>query len=78
VLALFGMANVPFVYWSVNVWRTVHPKTTVVMSLEPSMGRPFLLCSLAFVGLFALLLAVRVRLENARAALDELYLAVED
>src|SRR6476619_6386726 len=22
VLALFGMANVPFVYWSVNVWRT--------------------------------------------------------
>ena len=77
-VALFGMANVPFVYWSVNVWRTVHPKTTVVMSLEPSMGRPFLLCSLAFVGLFALLLAVRVRLENARAELDELYLAVED
>ena len=30
VLALFGMANVPFVYWSVNVWRTVHPKTSVV------------------------------------------------
>ena len=30
-VALFGMANVPFVYWSVNVWRTVHPKTTVVM-----------------------------------------------
>ncbi len=26
VLALFGMANVPFVYWSVNVWRTVHPE----------------------------------------------------
>ena len=78
VLALFGMANVPFVYWSVNVWRTVHPKTTVVMSLAPSMGRPFLLCSLAFLGLFALLLGARVRLENSRAVLDELYLAVED
>jgi heme exporter protein C len=24
-LAVFGMANVPFVYWSVNVWRTMHP-----------------------------------------------------
>ena len=24
-VALFGMANVPFVYWSVNIWRTVHP-----------------------------------------------------
>jgi heme exporter protein C len=78
VLALFGMANVPFVYWSVNVWRTVHPKTSVVMTLEPSMGRPFLLCSLAFMGLFALLLAARVRLENVRAAVDELYLSIED
>ena len=39
VLALFGVANVPFVYWSVNVWRTVHPKTSVVMTLEPDMGR---------------------------------------
>ena len=25
-VALFGMANVPFVYWSVNVWRTLHPE----------------------------------------------------
>ena len=24
-LALFGMANVPFVYISVNYWRTIHP-----------------------------------------------------
>src|SRR4051812_50058067 len=78
VLALFGMANVPFVYWSVNVWRTVHPKTSVVMTLEPSMGRPFLLCSLAFLGLFTILLAVRVRVENVRASIDELYLALED
>src|ERR671938_1946649 len=29
-LALFGMANVPFVYISVNYWRTLHPKTSVV------------------------------------------------
>jgi heme exporter protein C len=78
VLALFGMANVPFVYWSVNVWRTVHPKTSVVMTLEPSMGRPFLLCSLAFLGLFTLLLMLRVALENVRAEIDELYLLIED
>jgi heme exporter protein C len=78
VLALFGMANVPFVYWSVNVWRTVHPKTSVVMTLGPEMGRPFLLCSLAFVGLFTVLLAARVRLENVRASVDELYLSLED
>ena len=40
VLALFGMANVPFVYWSVNVWRTVHPKTTVVMTSAAVDGPP--------------------------------------
>ena len=78
VLALFGMANVPFVYWSVNVWRTVHPKTTVVMSLERSMAMPLLLCTAAFLGLFGLMLAARVRLEHRRAELDALYLALED
>jgi heme exporter protein C len=78
VLALFGMANVPFVYLSVNLWRTVHPKTSVVMTLQPEMGRPFLLCSLAFMALFVLVLAARVRLENIRAAVDELYVAIED
>src|SRR6187397_2227634 len=32
-LAVFGMANAPFVYISVNVWRTMHPKTSVVPKL---------------------------------------------
>src|SRR5687768_5924962 len=77
-VALFGMANVPFVYWSVNIWRTVHPKTTVVMTLEPSMAMPLLLCTVAFLGLFGLMLAARVRLEHRRAELDTLYLALED
>lgn len=78
VVALFGMANVPFVYWSVNLWRTVHPKTTVLMTLQPEMGRPFLLCAVAFLGLYGLMLAARVRLEQRRAELDALFLAMED
>ena len=77
-LAVFGMANVPFVYLSVNLWRTVHPKTSVVMTLEPDMGRPFLLSTLAFLALFVLVLVARVRLENTRAALDDVYLSLED
>jgi heme exporter protein C len=40
-VALFGMANVPFVYWSVNVWRTVHPTTSVVPTLGPGMRGAF-------------------------------------
>ena len=27
-VALFGAANVPFIYISVNYWRTIHPPTT--------------------------------------------------
>ena len=78
VVALFGMANVPFVYWSVNMWRTVHPKTTVVMTLQREMAWPLLLCTLAFLGLYVLLLAARVRLESRRAELDALFLSIED
>jgi heme exporter protein C len=77
-VALFGMANVPFVYWSVNVWRTVHPKTTVVMTLAPSMRPAFWWCATAFMLLFVLLLTARKRLEDRRAELEALYLAVEE
>ena len=77
-VGVFGMANIPFVYWSVNLWRTVHPTTNVVPTLQPSMGFPFLWCSLAFVGLYGLMLAARIRLERRRTELDALYLQLED
>ena len=72
------MANVPFVYASVNIWRTVHPKTSVVSSLGPGMRGAFWYCVLAFMLLFVLLLMVRIELERRRAELDELYLARGD
>ncbi len=78
VMAIFGMANVPFVYYAVNIWRTIHPLTTVVPTLRPGMRGPFWYCVTAFMLLFVLLLALRVHLEGRRAALDELYLAEED
>ena len=77
-LALFGMANVPFIYISVNYWRTIHPTTNVVPTLPTSMGLPFWFCFAAFVLLFVLLLRLRVRLEEHRARVDALYLALED
>ena len=77
-LALFGMANVPFVYISVNYWRTIHPPTTVVPTLPVSMGGPFWFCLAAFLLLFVVLMQLRVRLERQRARVDALYLALED
>jgi len=77
-VALFGMFNVPFVYWSVNLWRTLHPKTTVVSSLPVSMGAPLWFSTAAFLGLAVALLMLRTRLEHRRAELDQLFLALED
>ena len=76
-LALFGMANVPFIYVSVNYWRTIHPATSVVPTLPVSMGLPLWFCVLAFLLLFVLLFKMRVRLEEQRARLDVLYLSVD-
>src|SRR5690348_17296721 len=77
-LALFGMANVPFVYLSVNYWRTIHPATCVVPTLPASMGIPLWFCFTSFLLLFILLLTLRIHLEEQRARLDALHLAIED
>jgi heme exporter protein C len=77
-LAVFGSVNVPFIYVSVNIWRTLHPKTTVVPSLPPGMRGPFWFCALTLFLLYLLLLTARMHLERQRAALDQLYLAQED
>ena len=76
-LALFGMANVPFIYVSVNYWRTIHPKTTVVPKLPVEFAVPFWFIFAAFLILFTLLLRMRVRLEEQRARLDSLYLSLD-
>jgi heme exporter protein C len=77
-LALFAAADAPLVYISVNVWRTIHPKTTVVPSLGWPMARVFLSCLALFTLFFAVLLMLRLRLEKARAALHQLEIEYED
>ena len=77
-MGIFGAANIPFVYYSVNWWRTIHPKTSVVPTLGPGMRGTFWFCVLAFMLLMMLVLTLRVRLERQRARLDDLYLSLED
>jgi heme exporter protein C len=77
-VSVFGMALVPFVYWSVNVWRTMHPTTSVIPTLPRTMMMPFLWCVIAFACLYVALLLIRVRLEQSAASLENAYLAVED
>ena len=77
-VGIFGAVNIPFVYYSVNWWRTIHPKTSVVPTLGPGMRGTFWFCTLAFMLLMVLIVAARVRLERHRALVNDLYLELED
>jgi heme exporter protein C len=77
-LALFGAADVPLIYFSVSIWRTIHPKTTVIKTLGPGMRPAFYVSWLTFTLLFFVLLHLRMNLERARKAVDELHLELED
>jgi len=60
------------------VWRTLHPKTSVIPTLVPGMRGAFWFCVVAFLLLTSLLIAMRTELEKRRQQLDELYLAAEE
>ena len=77
-VGLFGTAVSPFVYVSVNIWRTIHPKTSVVPTLKAGMFGAFWYSVAAFMLLFIILLTLRVELAARQAEMDALYLAEED
>ena len=77
-LAVFGMANAPFVYISVNVWRTMHPKTSVVPTLPVDFAVPLWWAFAGFLLLYIVLLTARARLEAQRALVDDLYLEFDE
>lgn len=65
-LAIFATVNIPLVYFSVRIWRTFHPETSVVPSLQGDMRAAFWTCVLVFL-VFTMLL-LRLRIDLARAA----------
>jgi heme exporter protein C len=77
-LAVFGMANAPFVYISVNVWRTMHPLTSVVPKLPVDFAVPLWWAFAGFLLLYIVLLTARARLEAQRERVDHLYLEFDE
>ena len=78
-LALFGAADVPLIYFSVSIWRTIHPKTTVVKIAQSAAcaGRS----GSSFCHLHRAVFRAPRDAHGARArarALDELHLEAED
>jgi len=77
-VGIFGATLAPFVYWSVNMWRTLHPKTSVLPSLPGPMAGPVIWCAVAFVLLYTAVILLRVRLESTRATLERAFLLLEE
>jgi heme exporter protein C len=79
-VGLFGACDVPIVYLSVNLWRTLHPRTTTIWTLPSGMRLPLWWCVVAFLFIYLGLLIARIRLaqleaqvEVKRTLLDDIY-----
>jgi heme exporter protein C len=77
-VGLFGMALAPFVYWSVNMWRTIHPPASVVPKLPVDFAIPLWLSVAAFACFYGALMMTRVSLGRAEADLNALIVEMED
>ena len=77
VLGIIGFVDVPLIRWSVEKWRTLHPKPVVIQQggttgLPPSMMLTLLVCVTAFLLLFSYLLRERIALAQHRHDLEVL------
>jgi heme exporter protein C len=74
VLAIIGFLNVPLIFISVQIWRTMHPSLIVFESggLAPPMTQTLMVGVAAFTLVFVYLLIQRVRLEQARDQINAL------
>jgi heme exporter protein C len=71
-LAVFGMIDVPLIYFSVKIWNTLHPKAEVVSSLDPAMRPTYWLSFLTIAAILTLLLLLRVQAARAERELRDL------
>ena len=79
VLAIVGFLDVPIIYLSVELWRTMHPTLLITESggLAPQMTQTLMVALSSFTLLFVFLLIQRVRLEQARDQVNFLREATE-
>jgi heme exporter protein C len=80
VFGVFAFLDVPLVYFSIRIWRTQHPQPVIAgregTGLDTTMWKVFLFNWIALLGVMALLLWQRHRLEAVRHEAEELALQV--
>src|SRR5262250_70132 len=77
ILGIVGFVDVPLIRWSVEKWRTLHPKPVLIQEggttgLTSAMLLTFLVCLGAFLLLFFYLLRERISIAQSRHALEVL------
>jgi heme exporter protein C len=71
-LAVFGMVDIPLIYFSVKIWNTLHPKAEVVSTLGAGMRGTYWLSFLAIAGVCTLVMIARVAVARGERQLREL------
>src|SRR5215813_274080 len=77
ILGIIGFVDVLLIRWSVEKWRTLHPKPVLIQEggttgLTSAMLLTFLVCLGAFLLLFFYLLRERISIAQSRHALEVL------
>jgi heme exporter protein C len=83
IVGIIGFVDVPLIRWSVEKWRTLHPKPVLIQAggstgLTPAMLLTLLVCVGAFGLLASYLIRERLRLAQSRHMLDGLRQEIDE
>jgi len=84
VYGIIGFISVPLTFFSIRIWRTIHPvvigsgdpEAQGQMNMTPAMRFTFIFALIAFTVLYACLLANRLRLEQMAQRVEQLKLKI--
>lgn len=78
---VFAFLDVPLVYFSIRIWRTQHPSPVIAggegSGLDPVMWNVFLFNWVALLGVMALLIWKRYRVESLQHEIEELQVELD-
>ena len=80
VFGIIGFVNVPITFFSIRLWRTIHPViiTTRGINMSEPMKVTLIAAFVAFCFLFFFLLISRIRLEHLKMRIERIKGIIED
>ncbi len=80
VFGIIGFINVPITFFSIRLWRTIHPViiTSRGINMSGPMKLSLMITFIAFCFLFLSLLISRIKLEHLKTDIEEIKGIIED